>query len=253
MKVFPIMLTASCLLLTGCSTKEQANSTENTKVSASSNQVQAEQTANNTDAATELTNREVLTDIRNELKIKDALLPESFPVEDGNYLGAHIEENTQVGYSIRFYESVAEDSNQAGEPLAEFTATTDEDAPAFPAFDEENIPEDMSVDLGYGINGILEGAAGSTYLQWKEGRWILQIKAVSADNRDLQVDGKKMVKYLEEHALPAPHDEGMVEVSYPKGENNAEIRIIWEDDSTLYTLATTGDPVDALKMAVSVK
>jgi len=256
MKIFPIMFTASCLILTSCSTEEQINSAENTKVSASGNQVQAEQTSNNKEASPDDYNREVLTDIRNELKIKDTVLPQSFPVQSGNYLGAHIEENTEDGYSVHFYESVSEESNQAGEPLAEFTAArmdNNEDNSMFPAFNEKDIPEDMAVDLGYGINGLLEGAAGSTYLQWKEGRWVLQIKAVSADNRDLKADGIRIVEYLEEHALPVPHDDGRVEVSYPGGENNAEIRILWEDESILYTLSTIGEPVDGLKMAVSVE
>lgn len=256
MKIFPIMFTASCLFLTSCSTEEQVNSAGNPKASASSNQVQAVQTANNTDASPDDYNRSVLTDIRKELKLKGTMLPQSLPVQSGNYLGAHIEENTEEGYSLHFYESVSEESNQAGEPLAEFTAAVmdkNEDNSLFPAFNEKDIPENMSVDLGYGIKGVLEGAAGSTYLQWKEGRWLLQIKAVSADNRDLKADGKRIVEYLEEHKLPVPHDNGRVEVSYPVEENNAEIEIIWEDESILYTLSTTGEPVDALKMAVSVE
>lgn len=76
---------------------------------------------------------------------------------------------------------------------------------------------------------------------------------MSADNRNSNADGIRIVEYLDKYALPVPHDDGRMERSYIEGENNAEVKIIWEDESILYTLLTKWEPVEALKMAVSVE
>ena len=259
MKIFPIMVTGSLLFLTSCNANEQAN---NDKVSADSNQVQAEQTTNKPAASQDNTNSEWIADVKNQLIMQKAVLPQTVPVATGNYVAVNIDDNTLDSYNVSFYSSETKKdindpsltSNENVQPLAKFSANvTSEASNTFPTFNEKDIPEDMSVDLGYGMKGMIEGAAGSTYLQWKEGRWVMQVKTVSADNRDIEAVGKEMVEYLESHSLPAPNDNGFVEVSYPAGEDNAETRIIWEDGDTIYELSTTGKPVDALKMAVSAE
>ncbi|TRZ36568.1 hypothetical protein CEQ21_13680 [Niallia circulans] len=259
MKIFPIMVTGSLLFLTSCNANEQAN---NDKVSADSNQVQAEQTTNKPAASQDNANSDLIADVKNQLKMQEAVLPQTVPVATGNYLAANIDENTEESYSVRFYSSETKKdindpsltSNENAQPLVKFSANVNnETSNSFPSFNEKDIPEDMSVDLGYGIKGMVEGAAGSTYLQWKEGRWVLQVKTVSADNQDIEAIGKEMVEYLESHSLPAPKDNGFVEVSYPAGENHAETRITWEDGDNIYALSSTGEPVDALGMAVSVE
>ncbi|MBN6189261.1 hypothetical protein JQN58_20630 [Aneurinibacillus sp. BA2021] len=107
------------------------------------------------------------------------------------------------------------------------------------------------MDLGYGIKGSAEGGAGHSYLAWREGRWILQIDSLSQDQLDNQAIAKKMVAYLEKHALPAPKDKGRVKVTYRPEGNHVQVTIYWQNDRIIYELETDQVPLNALQMAVS--
>ncbi|MCC3377772.1 hypothetical protein LKX83_32520, partial [Cohnella sp. REN36] len=88
-------------------------------------------------------------------------------------------------------------------------------------------------------------------LSWREGRWLLQIDSLSQDQLDNQAIAKKMVAYLEEHALPAPKDNGRVKVTYRPGGNDVQVVIYWQKGRVVYELETDQVPLDALQMAVS--
>ena len=62
----------------------------------------------------------------------------------------------------------------------------------------------QAVDLGYGITGHMQGAAGSSYLSWQEGNWSLTVRAVNQEEQDPVPVAKEVVAYLEEAMLPAP-------------------------------------------------
>ncbi|MER2059153.1 MAG: hypothetical protein ABTA16_10040 [Niallia sp.] len=117
----------------------------------------------------------------------------------------------------------------------------------------DSIPDDMKVELGHQIIGMKEGAAGSSYLLWKEGRWVLQIKSISADELDTINIARKMVDYLEENALPVPKDNGRIEVSYPQNAEKVEVTARWEEENIVYTLETEEVPINALMMTVSTE
>lgn len=208
---------------------------------------------------------EVIKAVRSELKNQDVSLPTTFPLAKGQYLGAAITTNTIDASHVNFYtgdkpmalnDPSFTKSNSKMPWLASYEVKTYENpdqTDLFPETDVQNIPKDMSVDLGHGIKGMVEGAAGSQYLTWQEGRWTLQIRSVSEDQMNNPGIAKKMVEYLESHTLPAPKDKGFVDVQYASGGKSVRVTISWQDGKRIHQLKTDQVPLDALSMVVSVK
>lgn len=103
-----------------------------------------------------------------------------------------------------------------------------------------------SLDLGYGITGYQQGAAGSTYLNWQEGNWNLSVRGGNDSQQNPQELAKEMVTYLETAYLPAPKTVGQITVDLLA--NNATVS--WQVDQIVYTI-THSDPLSALAMTVS--
>ncbi|KAA8783881.1 hypothetical protein ABIE27_003567 [Paenibacillus sp. 4624] len=208
---------------------------------------------------------EVIKAVRSELKNQDVSLPTTFSLPKGQYLGAAITTNTVDATHVNFYtghkpmalnDPSFTNSNSKMPWLASYEVKTYENpnqTDLFPETDVQNIPKDMSIDLGHGIKGMVEGAAGSQYLTWQEGRWTLQIRSVSEDRMDNPAIAKKMVEYLESHTLPAPKDKGFVDVQYASGGKSVRVTISWQDGKQIHQLKTDQVPLDALRMVVSVK
>ena len=239
-------------------TKENTGTTDNEDTSgskANDNQVATGQSGVN----------DVIKQVRNQLKMKDAALPTSFTLDKGTSLGAAILSNTADAFKVNFYattQSVAinDQSLTASDSkipvLASYEVKTykDPDQPEiFPETDLKDIPADMAVDLGHGIKGMSEGAAGSQYLTWQEGRWTLEIRSVSEDEMNNPGIAKKMVEYLELHTLPVPKDKGYIKVEYPSGGKSVHVTISWQDGNQIHQLKTDQVPLEALGMVVSVK
>lgn len=109
----------------------------------------------------------------------------------------------------------------------------------------------QAVDLGYNITGHMQGAAGSTYLNWQEGKWSLTVRGINSENQDPIPIAKEMVAYLEEGFLPVPKSVGQVTVDLGIS-GYQKTQVVWQEDETVYRV-THQDPVSALKTAVSVK
>ncbi|MFT8323179.1 MAG: hypothetical protein ABF649_20130 [Bacillus sp. (in: firmicutes)] len=212
--------------------------------------------------------KDTTASIKNQLKMEGALLPTIFPISKNGYLAAKIAENTLDSYSVNFYQTDKKtavndsslDTNKEIPLFASFSAkkytndSADKQKDLFSTTTNvDQIPDEMAVDLGHGIKGITEGAAGHKYLAWQEGRWILQIESLSVDNLDQVGIAKKMVAYLEKHSLPVPHDKGRVKVNYKQGGDKVEVSIYWQNGETVYQLETEEVPNNALMMAVSVE
>ncbi|WP_400244270.1 hypothetical protein AB3U99_23275 [Niallia sp. JL1B1071] len=222
---------------------------------------QANQTTDNNKETPSTGNQ--IKELRSMLKMKENKLPTKFPVTDNEYVGTKINKNETDEYSISFYQtqepvpindkSLSTNNNR----IATFKAETFDDPTKqkelFPEVSLDSIPDDMKVDLAHQINGMKEGAAGSSYLVWKEGRWVLQIKFISADELDTADIARKMVDYLEENALPIPKDNGRMEVSYPHNAEDVEVMVRWEEENIVYTLETGEVPINALMMTVSTE
>lgn len=177
--------------------------------------------------------------------------PTDFPVE--GHVQAIIQENSASKYSLQY---------KTGDKLdiASFSGTLynspDEAKARLAEFMEgKTVPnvKEAQIDIGHGIMGYGEGAAGHAYFSWEEGRWTLAISSMTEDEMNNPEIARKMVDYLEQYALPAPKEQGIVYVHYPYGGTSVEVDIRWQENEMLYELTTELVPLDALRMAVSVE
>ncbi|KAF1300813.1 MULTISPECIES: hypothetical protein [Enterococcus] len=109
----------------------------------------------------------------------------------------------------------------------------------------------QKIDLGYGITGYKQGAAGSTYLNWREGNWALVVRASNVEGQSPDAIAKKIVTYLEKAFLPAPKETGQISVDQSAQGYQAN-QVIWQEDTIVYTV-THEDALSALAMAVSME
>ncbi|WP_034762164.1 hypothetical protein [Rossellomorea vietnamensis] len=115
--------------------------------------------------------------------------------------------------------------------------------------------DQTNIDLGHGIKGLQEGAAGHEYLYWNEGRWLIKVNFPTdpeyrIDGYDGAEDmGKKVVDYLEKNYLPAPDEKGVITINGFK--EHPETVVQWQKGKTVYTITSKEkEPFDALDTAV---
>ncbi len=191
--------------------------------------------------------------VREQLKMQQSAvkLPTSFPNVEN--VEANIEKNSDSAYTVSYQSS-------SGEEIATFSGTLYDSAEdASSAMNEfqsgKEVPSysEGATDLGHGITGYGEGAAGHQYFSWQEGNWLFSISSLTQDEMDQPSIAKKMVEYLENHMLPAPDKTGAVLVDYPQGGKQVHVDIRWQEQDKIYRLKTDRVPLDALAMTVSVK
>lgn len=191
-------------------------------------------------------------DLTDELKMdkSNIKLPTDFPVDEE--VKAKIEKNTSSVYTIDYQTESSQDVARLTGTLYESPDDANNDLQEFR--EGKNVPKSGNeTDLGYGITGYGEGAAGHTYFSWEEGNWTFSISYLTADEMDNPAIAKKMVDYLEDHLLPPPKDTGIVYVDYPKDGNSVDVDIRWQENKMVYQIETNEVPLDALKMATSMK
>ncbi|XXM72534.1 hypothetical protein ACQ0QQ_01145 [Lysinibacillus sphaericus] len=167
------------------------------------------------------------------------------------------EASDEPGESQKKKDTAVEESSEMQSPggsgVDEKTYSTEEEA-AGSLKDYTKIKQ-TNIDLGHGIKGFQEGAAGHEYLSWNEGRWLIRIN-YPTDSR-YAVDGydggsdlaREVVDYLEDHYLPAPNKIGMIEINGFK--DHPETVVKWQDGKKIYTITSNNeDPFEALNTAV---
>lgn len=115
--------------------------------------------------------------------------------------------------------------------------------------------DQTNTDLGYGIMGFIEGAAGHQYVSWNEGNWLIEIDFPSDPQYavDTYENGESMAKaileYLENNTLPPPSHRGVIAI---RGFNDhPETLIRWQEGETVYEInQEVADPIDTLQIAV---
>ncbi|QTM98740.1 hypothetical protein ERJ70_05185 [Sediminibacillus dalangtanensis] len=266
--ILPFML-GSFLVATGCTSdnnndqqadSETTPSAENQNVEAGSDdETESEQvseknsdTQNETDENTGTSNVES-SSVSEQLKMKQSVikLPTSFPTKED--VEPKIEKNSETAYTVKYQTS-------SGEEVATFSGTLYNSAEAassamneFQSGKEVPSYSEGATDLGHGITGYGEGAAGHHYFSWQEGNWLFSISSLTKDDMDQPGIAKKMVEYLETHMLPAPENTGAVLVDYPQGGKEVQVDIRWQEQDKVYRLRTDRVPLDALEMTTSVK
>lgn len=109
------------------------------------------------------------------------------------------------------------------------------------------------VDLGHGIKGYSEGAAGSLYIGWNEGRWSIAVRGFTEQGAEVEEKAKEVVEYLEKNMLPAPHDIGAAMLDVTNNNKESLQRISWQEDDVVYEIETSRNDIAALEIAVSIQ
>lgn len=115
--------------------------------------------------------------------------------------------------------------------------------------------EQTNLDLGHGIKGFAEGAAGHHYISWKEGNWLIEINfptdpEYAIDNyENAESMAKSIVNYLEDHFLPPPDQRGKIQINGFR--EHPETMIRWQQGNKVYEIdQKTANPLEALQVAV---
>ncbi|MEI5989580.1 hypothetical protein A5881_001072 [Enterococcus termitis] len=106
------------------------------------------------------------------------------------------------------------------------------------------------IDLGYGIPGYQQGAAGSSYLSWQEGNWSLVVRASNIGGEVAEPLAKEAVAYLETAMLPAPQSRGQISLTAGTSDSYQNNSVVWQEGTIVYTIQHF-DALQALKMTVS--
>ncbi len=109
------------------------------------------------------------------------------------------------------------------------------------------IPDGIPTMLNHGIQGFQQGAAGSTYIGWQEGKWSILFQTTNANGEDALKLANQIVDLLETIYLPAPTDVGQIRLH--SGSTN---ELAFNNGNTVYSL-THRDSLSLLKMAASIK
>lgn len=106
------------------------------------------------------------------------------------------------------------------------------------------------IDLGYGITGYQQGAAGSSFLSWQEGNWRMVVRASNIGGEVAEPLAKEAVAYLETAMLPAPQNVGQISLTASISDSYQNNSVVWQKGTIVYTIQHF-DALQALKMTVS--
>lgn len=269
-KFFVIPVVFSALLLASCGGSYSSDSSDSSNSYGSSNNNYGSTTddmnKNDMNGSTKtptLTQKDVLATVKSKLSSDVVvMLPKAIPLSsDKHYLSAKTSDSSDA-YQVVFYETKApisvnssdlKDTSKAT-PIATVSGKTyaTEEAAAEATGHMNDVNTGMNgVDLGSGITGYSDAGAGSTFLNWAEGRWSMGVRnTTSADPQDSIDLAKKVVAVLEKETLPAPHQVGGMKLE--AAPNKAEGNIIsWQDGKTDYTVSDFNDPLDGVHIATS--
>ncbi|WP_086315674.1 hypothetical protein A5821_003184 [Enterococcus sp. 7F3_DIV0205] len=137
------------------------------------------------------------------------------------------------------------------QPIASFEKKTYGSADAAASAVNQIIDNGGSqIDLGYGIKGYQQGAAGSSFLSWQEGNWSMVVRASNIGGEVAEPLAKEAVAYLETAMLPAPQNVGQISLTASVSDSYQTNSVVWQIGTTVYTIQHF-DAIQALKMAVS--
>lgn len=101
------------------------------------------------------------------------------------------------------------------------------------------------VAIGDGISATKQGAAGSTYLTWQEGRWTITVRASTINGEDPLPLAKQAVAWFASNALPVPDSHGTVDLSVTTS-NTRQNQITWTEGSQVFLISGL-DPMKTIR------
>lgn len=206
-----------------------------------------------------LTQTEIMTAIKGQMASDLPLkLPEKVSLPEGKHLTA-VTSSEKNNYEVIFYQHdepipinnklLFSDENPA-EVIARVhvkkydTQDQADDAVSYNVFDESM---GKPIKLREALTGYQNTSTESVSTNWNVGRWALTTHARSDDSERDVLLAKEVIAYLEVHMLPAPRKNGYAHLDAEYREN----KVIWEEETTVYTIDQINDPLKALEMAIN--
>ncbi|AQY51655.1 lipoprotein [Listeria weihenstephanensis FSL R9-0317] len=258
--VFSVVLLASCVSDTSDKTNSYGSSNNNYGKTMDKAETKSKDDTSQVDA---LPQKDVLATVQSKLDSNVVvILPTSIPLSsDKHYLSAATT-STDNKYDVVFYETKQptsvnspdlKDTSKAT-PIATVSGqnyeTEEEAGEATGHLNNVNTGVN-GVDLGSGITGYSDAGAGSTFLNWAEGRYSLGVRNTTSADPEVSIDlAKKVVAKLEKETLPIPHQLGAVKLeAEPNRADGNSIR--WQNQKTVYSVSQFADPLDGVSIATS--
>ncbi|MGG2015157.1 hypothetical protein [Bacillus sp. S10(2024)] len=263
MKKISAFMCVSLLLLGACDKKETAVPNNQTEKQHDKKQTEKQQESHASKQ------KDVFAATRTALKAKTKMnifLPTEIPLSnEKKVLSAHTE-GQDKNYMVTFFESnsplpvdsaVLSDSKQA-KKIAKLSVkkyeTKEEAGKSLcstfrlnPDY-EKDIPskdDPSATDLGNGIKGFTEGAAGTMYLNFVKDHWAIIVKSPLTNKDENIAIAKSIVNQLDKAPLPTPNSYAVIDVDNRQKQN----RVYWQNGDTLYGIETSGSIQDALTIA----
>ncbi|QVI33886.1 hypothetical protein KG086_08705 [Lacticaseibacillus chiayiensis] len=175
-------------------------------------------------------------------QIPDAKWPSSYPVADSQYLNVFAT-GDGANYSIFF--SHGQSALPYNDPTLQninaelaiqkktYASVSEAQAQVAPARSTQGLRQ---VAIGDGIYAASQGAAGSSYLTWNEGRWTVTVKASTVNGEDPLPLAKQAVAWFAKNALPVPDEHGTVDLAVTHT-NTRQNQITWTEGNALYMIS----------------
>lgn len=202
---------------------------------------------------------EIIDEVKRQLTTD---IPVKLPENIGTLMGHWITAATQSdsnSYAVEFYKTETpvpvndpslEDRSDAFAVFSGIRFENAEKAEAQINYQEYADNGLTEVDLGYGIAGVREGAAGSQYISWNEGRWALSMRGTIQQGDSLVDDAKTVVQFLEDHLLPAPQHVGAAQLDAAE-DGEWQQFLAWQEDDAVYEVTTTESYEKALEFVIA--
>ncbi|MCI1893772.1 MAG: hypothetical protein LKJ29_05085 [Lactobacillus sp.] len=255
------------IVLGGCgqkqATKPSSNSAKSSKVSSKKAKAKTKASSSSSQASssTAAPAQSHLATLQSALRkqIPGAKFPQQDPAASGQALNVAAA-GTSANYKLYFSFGAAAAFQASSLPRSNapyvLTKTTPESTAAAEAADaainyqalQAGLP---TVALGDGLTGTKEGAAGSTYVTWHEGRWSLVASGVNQNQEDPAALAKQAVSFLAQASLPIPATHGAVVLHVAKS-NDRVNTVAWRENSAYYQLSGI-DPLMTLRLATLLR
>lgn len=245
--------------------KKSDDSSVTSKSSSSDKTSQSSQPAATSSSSSSATSEAPSTENRLEMitsSLKRALPGEKFPQSgisnnlsslNGAYVG-----NVQ-NYTVSYYTTGAalnfnDTSLSNQQAAATFQKQTYASAGEAQAAINYQAPESglPTVALDSEISATQQGAAGSSYLNWTEGRWSILSRASSVNGENGLPLAKQVVALLHTQMLPVPDVHGAISLYVSSDPSSRMNTVIWSKGNAVYTVAAA-DPMIAIQMATSLQ
>lgn len=200
-----------------------------------------------------------LTSLTQQLKaaIPSALVPTNYPLATGQFLNASYTGDA-THYTMYFagqnsafpFNTPQVHANAADISISAQTYQNAADAEAQINYQasETGLP---TVALGDNLTGTQQGAAGSTYTTWQEGRWSLTVQAINQNQENGLTLSRQAVALLSQAFLPVPATHGAINLRVATGGLRLN-SVTWRQGNTLYN-ATGIDAMTLLRVVTSLK